>query len=266
MNEPVFNNYSLTTVAAALTRAIGAPTPDAAAPANPALDMLVRNGGADTVDRIVMYNPDAIALWLYQKYTSYFLPVQKHASLALPLRSVMPSVTPVCFATMYTGAEPKVHGIQSYVKPVVKTDSVFDALIRAGKKPAVVCTANDSLSRIFLERDMDYFFYETVDEVNAKTFELIESDQYDMIVVYNGDYDSTMHRHAPEGAESLNALRANCETFDAFAEAIRRRWTNHRTLLGFAPDHGCHEIDGGLGSHGLDMAEDLNIMHFYCVI
>jgi hypothetical protein len=28
-------------------------------------------------------------------------------------------------------------------------------------------------------------------------------------------------------------------------------------------DHGCHEIDGGHGSHGLDMPEDINIVHLY---
>jgi hypothetical protein len=39
----------------------------------------------------------------------------------------------------------------------------------------------------------------------------------------------------------------------------------HDTLVGFAMDHGCHEIDGGCGSHGLDMDEDLNILHLYKV-
>ena len=28
-------------------------------------------------------------------------------------------------------------------------------------------------------------------------------------------------------------------------------------------DHGCHEIDGGAGAHGLDMPEDINITHLY---
>ena len=28
-------------------------------------------------------------------------------------------------------------------------------------------------------------------------------------------------------------------------------------------DHGCHEIDGECGSHGLDMEEDMNVIHFY---
>lgn len=213
-----------------------------------------------------MYNPDAVALWLYQKYTSLYLPVLRHTQLALPLSSVMPSVTPVCFGTMYTGAQPQVHGIRSYTKPVIRIDTIFDALIRAGKKPAIVSTAGDSLSMIFLEREMDYYIYETVEEVNAKALELIRADDYDFIVVYNGNYDTTMHRNAPEGEASLQALAENMQTFHRLAEAVETHWTGHRTLIGFAPDHGCHEIDGGLGSHGLDMPEDLNILHFYGIL
>ena len=44
---------------------------------------------------------------------------------------------------------------------------------------------------------------------------------------------------------------------------IMTHWKHHNTLVGFAMDHGCHEIDGGCGSHGLDMEEDLNILHLY---
>ncbi len=48
-----------------------------------------------------------------------------------------------------------------------------------------------------------------------------------------------------------------------FCEAIKEHWKKHNTLVGFAMDYGCHEIDGNCGSHGLDMPEDLNITHFY---
>lgn len=68
------------------------------------------------------------------------------------MKTVMPSVTPVCFGTMYTGAQPEVHGIQKYEKPVIKIDTFFDALIRAGKKPVIVATPKCSLSNIYLER------------------------------------------------------------------------------------------------------------------
>ncbi|NLB41411.1 MAG: hypothetical protein GX815_03990 [Clostridiales bacterium] len=67
----------------------------------------------------------------------------------------MPSVTPVCFDTLYTGAQPEVHGIQKYEKLVIKIDSLFDALIRQGKKPVIIVETNCSMSKIFLERDMD---------------------------------------------------------------------------------------------------------------
>ena len=50
-----------------------------------------------------------------------------------------------------------------------------------------------------------------------------------------------------------------------FYELIEEKWKRHNRLVGFAMDHGCHEIDGNCGSHGLDMEEDLNITHLYKV-
>lgn len=252
----------LTGVAAALTGALGVPAPQSAAPALEALGALCAGG----VDRVLMYNPDAIALWLFGKYTDLFLPVLRHIRLTLPLRTVMPSVTPVCFGTMYTGAMPQVHGIQSYTKPVIRTDTVFDALIRAGKKPCIVSTGSDSMSRIFLEREMDYCIVDTPDEANAKAAELIREDRHDLIAVYNGNYDSAMHKNGPESTAALDALRHNVRAFDTLANEVRAHWQAHKTLIGFAPDHGCHEIDGDCGSHGLDMPEDMNIIHFYGII
>ena len=70
----------------------------------------------------------------------------------------------------------------------------------------------------------------------------------------------------PEAEESLDALKANAAVFDHFAALICENWKQHDTLLAFAPDHGCHLIDGGCGSHGLDMPEDMLIPHFYGAI
>ncbi|HBL41109.1 MAG TPA: hypothetical protein DDY98_05895 [Ruminococcaceae bacterium] len=259
----IYCPYSLTGVAAAITSALGAEAPKTADPAVEPLMKFIEN---KNIDRVVMYNPDAVALWLFEKYTADFLPVMLNAQLTLPLQTVMPSVTPVCFATMYTGATPDIHGIKAYRKPVVKADTVFDALIRAGKKPCIVSTGEDSMSKIFLERRMDYFIVETPDEANEKAAELIRQDKYDLLCVYNPNYDGNMHRVGPEGEEALDALRHNAAAYAELAKVIRNSGNGHRTLLGFAPDHGCHEIDGGSGSHGLMMPEDMNIIHFYTVI
>ena len=185
--------------------------------------------------------------------------------LAVPFETVMPSVTPVCFGTMYTGAQPEVHGIKAYVKPVIRIDTIFDAMLRAGKKCAIVSTTGDSLSFIYLERDMDYFILDTVEEINAKAAQLILEDKYDFILVYNANYDAVMHKFGPESLEALSELRANSEAYAMFDALIREHWSKHNVLMGFAMDHGCHEIDGGCGSHGLDMPEDLNILHLYGV-
>ena len=263
----MYNPNSLDTICATLAYALGVEPPAQAAPKNEDLAAYIDQiFGGQKADRVVMFNPDAVAQWIYEKYAPLCRKARERADIEIPLTTVMPSVTPVCFGTMYTGAQPCVHGIQKYVKPVIKIDTIFDAMIRSGKKPAIVCTAGDSMSKIYLEREMDYFFYPTVEEVNAKAAELILEDKYDFIAVYNGNYDSIMHKFGPESIEALGELRANSRTFGLFSELIANNWKQHNTLIGFAMDHGCHEIDGNCGSHGLDMEEDLNIVHHYKAI
>lgn len=266
MNEQL-NSQSLDTVCAALAQLLGAEKPEKAAPAAPQiLELAEKTFGAAKADRIFMYNPDAVAEWIYRKYTFQTQYAKAQSALELPLQTVMPSVTPVCFGTMYTGAQPEVHGIRRYEKPVIAIDTLFDALIRAGKKPAIVADSECSMGKIFLNRPMDYYIFDSIPEVNACAAKLILEDKYDFIAVYNGNYDSTMHRYGPESPEALAELDANAHAYAMFMELIKTCWTAHDTLIGFAMDHGCHEIDGHCGSHGLDMPEDLNICHLYNAI
>lgn len=259
-----YNKSSLDTLCAALCYAIGADAPKNANKANEALKNYVdQKFSGEKADRIFMYNPDAIGQWIYEKYPQLFNGIEPHWDVEIPMSAVMPSVTPVCFGTMYTGAQPSVHGIQKYEKPVIKIDTFFDALIRARKKPVILASQDSSLANIFLERNMDYYRLDNPDQVNAKAIELMLKDEHDVYVVYNGNYDSTMHKNGPESIEALSELRANCRTFAMFSELIKEHWQSHNTLAGFAMDHGCHEIDGDCGSHGLDMPEDINITHLY---
>lgn len=263
----MMNNSSLDTLCGALCYAMGIDAPKCAAKPNSTLcDYIDSTLAGKKADRIFMYNPDAVAQWVYEKYPQMFTEITRENPLEVPFCTVMPSVTPVCFATMYTGAQPEIHGIKTYVKPVITIDTIFDALIRSGKKAAIVSTTGDSISKIFLERDIDYFIYDTIEKVNAKAAELIINDEYDFIAVYNGNYDSFMHKFGPEGVEALAELRANVRTFGMFYELIAQYWKSHNSLIGFATDHGCHQIDGGSGSHGLEMEEDLNIVHLYKAI
>ncbi len=255
----------ITQVAATISELMGFASPKDAQSAN---DIIINKAKESLkkeslFDRVLIYNPDAVALWLYEKYNDLFSDVITNTDLQIPMRSVMPSVTPVCFASMYAGVEAQKHGILKYEKPVLKIDTLFDEIIKAGKKCAIVSETNASMSKIFLQRDMDYFIYDTIDEVNAKAVELIKEDKYDFVAVYNGNYDSTMHKYGPESAEALAVLKKNCEDFAVLVDNVRSSWKDHSVFYGFCPDHGCHEIDGNCGSHGLDMDEDMNVIHAY---
>ncbi len=61
----ILNSFSLSGVAASLAEAIGIEPPREANPSLPQLTSLVKRSTASgRVDRILMYNPDAVAMWI----------------------------------------------------------------------------------------------------------------------------------------------------------------------------------------------------------
>ena len=268
----MFNEQSLDTLCAALAYAMGVTPPKEAAAANQTLvDYIDEKLQGQKVDRIFMYNPDAIGQWVCEKYPHYTFEIRESTELELPLRTVMPSVTPVCFGTMYTGAQPQVHGILKYEKPVITIDTLFDAMVRAGKKCLIISNENCSLNHIYRNRDIDYIALPKHYDINAAAAKAILEDKHDFIVCYNGNYDFWQHRFGPESPEALAELKFNSATATGFARLIRENWTGHNTLFGFAMDHGSHEVppfekpNGTIyrGTHGDEIPEDINIVHRY---
>ena len=266
----MLNQHSMETLCGTLAYAMGIEPPQHATTINPQLAAYVDQVlGGKKVDRIFMYNPDAISQWVCEKYPEFIQQVTQYTDLHLPLCSVMPSITPVNFATMYTGASPDVHGIKEYVKPVLTIDTLFDAMVRAGKKCAIIADEKCSLSNIYLERQIDYIRTDNYWSTNAEAAKAILEDKYDFIVCYNGNYDFRQHRLGPESPEALAEIKSNNIAFAMFSEMIQRNWGSHNTLVGFAMDHGSHwetyykEDQFRLGNHGSELEEDRNILHHY---
>jgi len=224
------------------------------------------------LDRLFIQNPDCMAQWMINKYPDALFPVQKYTQISVPFHSVMPSVTPVNFGTIYTGVMPQVHGITEYRKPVITIDTLFDSMIRAGKKITLLGSKGCSMSNIWLERDMDYFVIDSEGERAEKVRDLIVEDKHDVIVVWTGKYDTYDHKYGPEDPHSVAAFYQQGQLFEYFAETIRRNWQNHNTLIAFASDHGCHAAEPTesnnmhRGDHGTDDPKDLNVVHYYGVI
>ena len=218
------------------------------------------------VEKCLIYAPDALGNHLYSRYGSLFAPVLGSAPLAIPLRSVMPSVTPVCFASMFTGAPPERHGIQrpERPRPVLQGDTLFDALLRAGKRVAIVAAPATSIGRLFLGRALDYFPESYDPQVTQRVLSLLAADQHDIIVAYHQEYDDLMHETSPFDERALLAAANHVAAFAQLAEAFDRAWSRYHRAILFAPDHGAH-VDPltGRGTHGQDIPEDMEVVHFW---
>lgn len=215
------------------------------------------------IEKCLLYAPDAIGTHLHRKYPDIIANVLQHAPIEVSLRSVVPPKTPVCFASMFTGAMPDMHGIQEYKKPVLECDTLFDALIRGGKKIAIVAVTNSSIDCIFRKRKMDYFSEIYDDQVTNRTIELIEADEYDFILAYHQEYDDALHRSTPESEETIKAFRNHVNSFVKIANHCESTWGKYDRMIMFTPDHGAHtDPDTGRGTHGKDIPEDMEISHF----
>lgn len=259
------NSISMTQFVATIAENIGVKLPESAAASFGLLGGLLKNNGIKQAKKVLIYNPDAVGMWLFQKYTEWFAPVLKHTQLGVPVCTVLPSVTPVCFGTMYTGVEPDVHGITRYEKKVLEQESLFDILSATDKKTAIVAVENSSMAIIYQNRNIDYYIMPYDEEVNLKAEILIKENNYDVIIVYNQEYDDMMHRTWPESQDSLQALRHHIDTFDRLCTACKKSWADQDSLVCWATDHGIHTNDQGHGTHGSDLEDDLNVMHFFGV-
>ena len=258
------NTTPLESLTAALAYAMGVEPPEHAQPANEDLTAYIdRCLAGKKADRVFIYNSDAIGQWLVDKYPQYCEETRSRMDLALPMLTVDPPKTPCAFGTMYTGASPKVHGIEVYEKKLITIDTLFDALARAGKKVALLSLTDYSMSIIFAGRNIDYYIYDRWAEVNAKAAELIVKDEYDFILTYNANYDDTLHKKGPEHPDTLGEMQFNFRTFCMFDQMIQNLWSKHNVLIGTGMDHGCHELPNGKGMHSDNTPEDRNIIHFY---
>ncbi len=272
----MYSKFKITQTASTVAALMGFDAPKGSAEINSVLYEKAKAAlpdGVEHYDRALIYNPDAIAMWLYQKYTHLFKEAVACTDVQMSLTSMDPSITPVCFASLYTGLEPSAHGVDGFMWPVLTVETLFDTAARSGKKCAIISTVGDSLARLYLDREIDYYFLPTYPEVLAKALEVIEMDKYDFVAMYNKTYDATMHVHGPESSLAIDVLEQNCKDFSTIVDAIRTHWKGHNTFYGFCPDHGCHavppeEIDyqakiTDLGTHGTLEDSDMNVVSLF---
>jgi hypothetical protein len=216
------------------------------------------------VEHVLVYAADAIGRVFLDNHPEMKKRLVAASDVQVELRSMIPPKTPVCFASMFTGALPEVHGIRKYERPVLTCDTLFDALARVGKRVAIVAVKDCSMDIIFRNRAIDYFSEEDDAAVLKRTLLLLDDDRHDFIVSYNQEYDDTLHRTRHDGPEALAAAGRHVETFVRLWQATEEHWAGHNRALLFVSDHGAHyDAAKGKGDHGEDIPEDMEVLHFW---
>ena len=85
----------------------------------------------EPIERCVVFCPDALGLHIWRSCMNHMDTITELVDLRIPLLSVMPPKTPVCFASMFTGGQPADHGIMNYERPVLRCETLFYVLLRA---------------------------------------------------------------------------------------------------------------------------------------
>ena len=229
-------------------------------------------GGEGKTQRAVLFCADAMGEAQRQHFSDDFASIEKKAGFRIKSVSVMPSVTPVCYSSIFTGAAPLVHGIQKYEKPVIKIETLFDVFAAAGKNVAVLSVNECSIDKIFRERKIDYYSFHPGREggltgADRKAYEMtrqfIRDDEYDLIVCYMTNYDHQMHLHGPYSPEAAEQAHLAAHRFQQLSEDMDRYWERYNRVLVFVPDHGGHATDEVHGGHGSELPDDMIVNHFY---
>jgi predicted AlkP superfamily pyrophosphatase or phosphodiesterase len=179
----------------------------------------------------------------------------------LQLRSVSPPVTPVCLATIATGARPQTHGVLEREDPF-KAETIFEVMREAGRTSGVAGGATCSAARVLgrwsdITRRVGPEGEGREDLILTAGLRIIEDDQPDLFLTQFLAVDSASHKYGPFTPEAAAAAGSLDSRFGRLLEDLRERGYGVLALA----DHGQHPIDppvkGKRGWHDGSVEEDM---------
>lgn len=181
-----------------------------------------------------------------------------HERRSVILRSVMPSITPVNFATMVTGTDLAGHGANT-LNDAFACETLFDVVRRAGGKSAGVglhgYTGCELLGRFAdIRGDAGNG---TDDDVAEKIIEIAGRDQPEFLIAQLGRVDDVFHQHGPSSPAVVPMLQASDKRLGRLVKHLQP--LEYGVLI--VADHGQHDMPDApagemQGSHGSDRDED----------
>jgi predicted AlkP superfamily pyrophosphatase or phosphodiesterase len=251
------SDYSLTSIAPTISQVMGL-RPPRQAESPPIAEAAAGLEGAGRLALIIL---DAFGLATWQAHREAAPAFAALANEALlTLRSVLPCKTPVCFATIATGAEPEVHSVRKR-QDEMKAETVFHVL-REQKRTSAVAGRDASSARIVLSRFADFARVaasNTDAEVLDLALDVVATKTPDFLLVQFLDIDNAGHRAGPGSPESRQAVADTDRRLASLLDAL----THHGYALLVTADHGQHDRrqeDGTVGGeHDASVPADLRV-------
>ena len=245
----------MTSIAPTVSAILGLPAP-ASAIGSPIEEIVTGLAGAK---RITVIAPDALGMfaWNLWKHEMPYLS-SLHSRNSVVLRSVLPSITPVNFATMVTGTDRDGHGIHSRLHDF-ECQTLFDIIRASGGRSAGI-GIHDYTGSALLGRFADIcgnVGEGSDDDIADKIVEISGNGAPEFIIAQLGRVDDVFHEHGPSSPEVVPMLR---ET-----DTRLKRLVGNLKPLGYGviilSDHGQHDVPDAppgehKGNHGSDSDED----------
>lgn len=247
--------YSMMDVAPTVSAVLGL-SPPAAARGSPITEITADLQG---VRRLALLVPDALGWYawtLWQREMPFLRAL--HIERSLILRSTMPSITPVNFATMVTGTDLAGHGVHTYDDGFL-CQTLFDLVREAGWRSAAVGFEGYTGSRL-LGRFADIDGTTALgadDQIVDRVIEIAQAQHPTLIVAQLGRVDDVFHAYGPSSPKVVPMLRDTDVRLSHLTDVLTNQGDGEMILS----DHGQHDVPGDpesghLGGHGSDSDED----------
>ena len=230
--------YGMTSIAPTVSKLLGIRPP--AQSAGVLVEEIVNDIGGQNRVAVIVLDAFGVVTWKrYEELTPNFnLLAHQHL---LHVRSVLPSKTPVNFATIATGAPSDVHAIRDRSESL-NLETIFHVLSEASMKSAAAARATSSVG-ILLSKFADYKCVaesDTDEELVQLGIKAIEESSPEYVLMQMLDVDDTGHKAGLEGDEIREAVAAVDKHLGDLLPHLAERGYCIMVLA----DHGAHQADG----------------------
>ena len=210
--------------------------------------------------RVAVLVPDALGLFPWQRWR-HEMPClcSLHDKHSIVMRSVLPSVTPVCFSAILTGADQSVHGVDARTDTIA-CESLFDTVSQSKGQTAGVGLRGHT-GYEFLGRHAG-IRGDGGDGSDAGTeteiIRIVDHHSPAFLIAQLYWTDGIFHKHGPSSPAVVPILQETDGRIDRLCRYLGDQGYGVIVLA----DHGQHDVlDAGVGEnkgrHGTDADEDL---------